>query len=375
VPATGLSAVALNVTVTSTSGSGFLTVYPAGASRPNVSSVNWPAGRTVPNLVQVAVGAGGKVNFFVSSPTNLIVDAEGWYGDSTDSYFVTGLFHTQGSQRWYDSRYISTATGGVHQPLAPGETRTVQFAGGYFPIPADTSAIVLNVTVTSATRAGYLTVFPAGASRPNASSVNFLAGQTVANRVIARVGQGGQISFFNGGGTIDIIVDIGGWFTGSGGGSGSPFVAGVPVRMFDSRSCSCKLPGGYFYDFSFTGNPIAAMALNVTATNSTTSGWLTVYVDDGTHHNANVPNTSDVNFSPGQTVANATIIDLNGVMAFNVYNSNGYTDIIIDIDGLYLPAVSGMASFPVAVVNVKEPNRPPTMPRAETSSRVYAPAG
>jgi hypothetical protein len=375
VPATGLSAVALNVTVTSTSGTGFLTVYPAGASRPTASSLNWTAGRTVPNLVQIGVGTGGKVNFFVSSPAHLIVDVEGWYGDSTDSYFVSGLFHTQGSQRWYDSRYISTAMGGVHQPLGPGETRTLQFAGGYLPIPSDTSAIVLNVTVTSPTKAGYVTVFPAGAPRPNASSANFLAGQTVANRVIARVGQGGQISFFNSGGTIDIIVDVSGWFTGTGGGSGSPFVTGMPVRIFDSRSCACKLPGGYFYDFSFSGPPIAAMALNVTVTNPTTSGWLTVYVDDGTHHNSNVPNTSDVNFSPGQTVANATIIDLNGVMAFNVYNSNGYTDIIIDVDGLYLPAVSGLANVPSAAVHVKEPSRAPMMPGAQAPSRVYAPAG
>ena len=111
------------------------------------------------------------------------------------------------------------------------------------------------------------------------------------------------------------------------------------------------------------------MALNITATNPTATGWLTVYEDDGTHHNANVPRTSDLNFSPGQTVANATIADLNGVMAFNVYNSDGYTDIIIDIDGLYLPAVSGFATVPSSVTYIKEPSRAPLMPRARTSSR------
>ena len=71
----------------------------------------------------------------------------------------------------------------------------------------------------------------------------------------------------------------------------------------------------------------------------------------------------------GQTVANATIADLNGVMAFNVYNSDGYTDIIIDIDGLYLPAVSGFATVPSSVTYIKEPSRAPLMPRARTSSR------
>ena len=369
VPATGVSAVVLNVTVTNTSGTGFLTAYPAGLSRPTASNLNWTAGRTVPNLTQIAVGAGGKVNFYVSSPANLIVDVEGWYGDSTDSYLVSGLYHSQGPQRWYDSRYISTANGGLHQPLAPGETRTIQFAGGYFNIPGDTGAIVLNVTVTSPSKAGWITVFPAGSPRPTASNVNFLPGQAVANRVIARVGQGGQISFFNSGGTTDLIIDINGWFTGPGGGNGSPFITGQPARLFDSRSCTCKLQGGYFYDFSFTGDPIAAMALNITATNPTATGWLTVYEDDGTHHNANVPRTSDLNFSPGQTVANATIADLNGVMAFNVYNSDGYTDIIIDIDGLYLPAVPGFATVPSSVTYIKEPSRAPLMPRARTSSR------
>lgn len=376
VPATGLSAVVLNVSVTNTTGTGYLTVYPTGAPRPTVSSLNWTSGRTVPNLVQTGVGVNGGLSFFVSAAADLIVDVEGWYGDSTDSYAETGLLSMQQATRWYDSRYISTANGGVHEPFKPGETRAIPFVTPYSGIPGDAEAVVLNVTVTSPSSAGWVTVFPTGTPRPNASNLNFRAGQTVANRVIVPLGPDGQVDFYNSSGTTDIIVDLNGWFTGPSDSpnGGSPFVTGAPSRIWDSRTCACKLPGGYFIDFSFTGDPIAALAINLTATDTTASGWLTVYPDDGTHQNGNVPNMSDLNFAPGQTVANAAIANLNGVMAFNVYNSNGYTNTIIDVDGLYLPAVQGLASTLIARVYVREPSRAPLMPKAKSSSRMYAPA-
>ena len=49
------------------------------------------------------------------------------------------------------------------------------------PFVTDVAAIVLNVTVTQPAGAGYITVFPANALQPLASSVNFTAGADVAN--------------------------------------------------------------------------------------------------------------------------------------------------------------------------------------------------
>jgi hypothetical protein len=81
VPAGGVTAVVLNVTVTAPTAEGWLTAWPAGVTKPTASNLNFVPGQTVPNLVVVKVGAGGKVSFFKSSgTTHMIADVVGWYG-------------------------------------------------------------------------------------------------------------------------------------------------------------------------------------------------------------------------------------------------------------------------------------------------------
>ncbi len=58
---------------------------------------------------------------------------------------------------------------------------------------SNVGAVVVNVTATASTAAGYLTVFPGGAARPNASTLNFLPGQTVANLAIVKGGTDGKV--------------------------------------------------------------------------------------------------------------------------------------------------------------------------------------
>ena len=79
---TNASAVVLNVTVTNTTATSYLTAYPAGLSSPPiVSDLNWTQGDTVPNLVVVNVSSSGQVAFYNSlGSTDLIVDVLGYYG-------------------------------------------------------------------------------------------------------------------------------------------------------------------------------------------------------------------------------------------------------------------------------------------------------
>ena len=65
-------------------------------------------------------------------------------------------------------------------------------------------------TVTGAQGAGYLTVFPCGTAAPTASNVNFVAGDTRANAVVAKVGDGGAVCFVSNVG-IDLVVDVNGY--------------------------------------------------------------------------------------------------------------------------------------------------------------------
>jgi hypothetical protein len=74
-------------------------------------------------------------------------------------------------------------------------------------------AVVLNVTVTNPQADGYLTVYPDGSSLPVASNVNFQAGETVPNLVVAPVGSDGKVDIYDGSsGSVQVIADVSGWF-------------------------------------------------------------------------------------------------------------------------------------------------------------------
>ncbi len=73
-------------------------------------------------------------------------------------------------------------------------------------------------------------MFPTGAPRPTASNLNFVAGETVPNLVVAKIGVGGKVSLFNRFGGTHLIADVAGWF---------PEASGLqpmsPVRVLDTR--------------------------------------------------------------------------------------------------------------------------------------------
>ena len=81
IPLTGVSAAMLNVTVAAPTGSGHVTAYPSGTSRPATSTVNF-ARQTASNLVAAAVGSDGKVRFYNDSAASiyLAIDVSGFVG-------------------------------------------------------------------------------------------------------------------------------------------------------------------------------------------------------------------------------------------------------------------------------------------------------
>jgi hypothetical protein len=326
VPATAVSAVVLNVTVTDTTAASFLTVYPTGVARPLVSNLNWAPGQTVPNLVTVALGQGGQLDIFnLAGSTDVIFDVAGWVGDSTNSTGPEGMFNSLTPARLFDSR-------SGFGPIFAGGSIDLQVTGRGSVPATGVSAVVLNVTVTNPTAPSFLTVWPTGTSRPLVSNLNFTAGQTVPNRVIVKVGAGGQVSIFNLAGSTDVVVDVNGWFTdatNTGGGSG--LAAAVPARVFDSRTNgSGPVQGGSSVVVSaFSGaNPPTAVIVNVTATDATQASFLTVWPDDGTPQ----PPTSDLNFVAGQTVPNATVVRS---YVFRVFNAAGSVDVVVDLDAFF----------------------------------------
>jgi hypothetical protein len=203
-------------------------------------------------------------------------------------------------------------------------------------VPADATAVVVNMTVTGPTAPGWLTVFPTGATQPLASSLNFRAGQTVANLVVMPVGVDGKISVVNSHGASHVVVDVMGWFRP---GEGAGYVAlDPPTRDLDSRygnDTRVPLGPGHVHRMEvvrYYGVPADAKAvlLSVIAVFPTESGWLTVYPGG-----AALPPTSTLNFEPGGIVPNATItgIGIDGTVV--IQNPRGFTHIVSDISGYF----------------------------------------
>jgi hypothetical protein len=206
VPASGVSAVVVNVTVTEPTAPSYLTAWPAGATRPLAANLNYLAGQTVPNLVIVKVGEGGRISLYnAAGSTQVVADVAGWFGIDGGSGYV-GL----SPARILDTR----DSPGV--AVGPDSTLELQ-VGGRGGVPSGgVSAVVLNVTVTEPTAPSYLTAWPTGVARPLAANLNYVAGLTVPNLVVATVGDGGRVSLYNAAGSAHVVVDVQGWFPASG---------------------------------------------------------------------------------------------------------------------------------------------------------------
>jgi hypothetical protein len=214
VPATGGTAVALNVTATNVSGAeSFLTVWPSGAERPLASNLNFIQGQTVPNLVLARVGEGGKVSIYNNLGTvDVVADTQGYFPAPGASVASSQYFPTSPA-RILDSRDGTGVPGGAKGHLGEGRTLDLQVRG-VGGVPENATAVVLNVTAADSPGPdSFLTLYPTGTPRPLASNLNFVAGQTVANLVIARIGDGGKVTIYNNLGSTAVVGDVQGWFT------------------------------------------------------------------------------------------------------------------------------------------------------------------
>ncbi|MGE0877890.1 MAG: hypothetical protein AB7L13_12785 [Acidimicrobiia bacterium] len=110
--------------------------------------------------------------------------------------------------RILDTRF---GIGATATPLEPNSSLDLQVIdrGG---VPSDATAVVINITVEGPTEQSYLTAWPRGADRPTASNLNWVAGRTIANLATVKIGDAGQVSFYNFAGTVNVIADVAGYY-------------------------------------------------------------------------------------------------------------------------------------------------------------------
>ncbi|MFD9517369.1 hypothetical protein [Streptomyces sp. NPDC059979] len=336
----GVTAVALNVTVTNTTSAGHVTAFPEGTERPTTSNVNFEAGESVPNLVIVPVGKNGYVEL-----ANRGADAVDLIAD------VTGYFtrtEAAGYTPMTPARFVDTREGlGTSRGQLPGQTTFGTRIGGLRGVPQNISAVALNVTVTNPKEAGHLTVFPSGGSIPTTSNVNFRAGQTVANSVIVPVGPDGSINVRNAAwaGT-DVVVDVVGYYSADSKGAFMPL---EPDRLLDTREASwvhgpLRARGYVWLALSPDEPHIAGYVLNTTVTNTAGTGFLSVAPDPNTWQQYRDkksvfparPTASTLNWTAGRTVPNLVQASSGNTGVVDFWNQGwDNADLVVDIFGYY----------------------------------------
>lgn len=210
-------------------------------------------------------------------------------------------------------------------PLGPGGSLALDT-----PVPPDATAVVLNVTAVAPTAASHLTVWPDGRPRPTASSLNYVAGQTVSNTVTVPVSADGKIRLHNNSGSVHLVVDFFGYYSST---SGLPFHPATPVRAFDTRWDGQPMGHGGERVVAL-GNTVYeadAVVLNVTVTDTTAAGFLTVWQDGKPR-----PITSNLNFPAGWTGANQVIVPVDQYESdIRLYNFGGSANVIVDVAGYF----------------------------------------
>lgn len=247
-----------------------------------------------------------------------------------------------------------------HSPLSTSGVMNVTVAG-IDGVPAGATAVVLHVTATATQAASFLTVWPTGQPQPSAASVNWAAGQTVANLVASGVGTAGQISIFNYAFSVDVVIDLEGYVAPS---SGGLFVPLAPVRVCDTRvsepanQCNANGTAAGTLGAGKTkvinagttfGVPAGAtgVVLNVTATTTSTASYFDVYADG-----AAAPFASSLNWAAGQTISNRVFTAVSDAGNIDVFNAYGTADVVIDLTGYFSPAAAGGGFFPTTPTRI-----------------------
>ncbi|WP_157545842.1 hypothetical protein [Hamadaea tsunoensis] len=354
-PGSGMSAVVMNVTVTGATANSFLTVYPSGQARPTASNLNFVAGWTGANQVTVPIGPDGTVNFYnLTGSVHVIADVAGYY--VTDGYPQIGYGYRPLAA---PTRLLDTRS--THS-LAAHEKITVMFDLGQFQYAG---AAAVNITATGAQAPGFLTAWNGSPFAPEASTLNFTRGSTVANMATVPTGDcafvfsdhsicgdhlhAAELTLQNfSSGPVDVIIDLMGEYDATQIPGGLRFRPVAPTRIVDSRTglgltsaLAANTTGTVSVPAAIAGADSRALALNVTAVAPTKATYLTVWPSGSPR-----PTASNVNPAAGKTVPNSVAALLGGG-AVNVYNAAGTTNVVVDVDGVFdhfayaYPGVSG----------------------------------
>lgn len=239
------------------------------------------------------------------------------------------------------TRVLDTRTAG-DTPLGGGQTRVIDFGKL---VARQIDAVVLNVTTVNATAGGYLTVFPHGVTRPTASNAQHPKGVARASSVTVRVtnqGTGRYVDVFNNAGSVDLVVDLFGFYVDDTASSGlTPSTYGSrDERVYDSRTSGGAFGNGaaraVVVSTGGSQSTLKAVAVNLTVVAPGGAGYLQAWSGAGTP-----PTVSSVNFVKGRTTPNFAIVPVRCAdpgctsASITIRNVSASAHVVVDVLGLY----------------------------------------
>lgn len=313
-----------------------------------------------------------------SSTPDAVYDAD-WNGQATTddpTYIPAGYWEPHQRVHQYASPAGGETYGGVHLST-DDDYLDVGISGGIVPIlkssytpttptrlmdtelggndtvalslglPSNVTSVVLNVTETNPSNPSYLTAFPDGVPWPGTSSLDFSAGETIANLVTVPV-YDGAVDIYNHIGSVEVIADLFGYYTSGG---GSAYNAMAPFRVLDTRNTTSLGAGGTVNvqvgGVSTIPTNVSAVIVNLTAVDATSPSYLTAYAS-GTAR----PVVSNLDFAAGQVIPNLAIVPVNNGM-ITIFNHVGTVDVLADVQGYFTPGGAGQFT-PAAPVRLMD---------------------
>jgi len=224
IPGSAAAAAVLNVTGVSGTASTYLSVYPTTAAgtcaSPAVSTLNLVARQVQANRVMVALGpastGGPDTSVCVYNAVgviNVILDASGWFGGSAAA--DGAQYQPIGPSRICDTRVGSGSTCAGHTIIANAPYMVGVASHGGVPSAGAAQppmATIANLTAIAPTTGTFVTLYPAGITTPNASDINVVPGEVLPNLVVVGLNSGGDVDVFNGAGSVNVVIDVEGWF-------------------------------------------------------------------------------------------------------------------------------------------------------------------
>ncbi|WP_156138661.1 beta strand repeat-containing protein [Microbacterium mangrovi] len=362
IPTSGAGAVSLTATVASTSAQGTLNAQATGDPAWSQVSVYGTVPGATSNAAVLAIGGDGTITFQASSAVSLTLDVQGYYTTVQDGTPAPGGFSPVAGSRIVDTR---SGLGVPLAKIAPGGSVTIQ-VGGKGGVPSNAQAVVANFTVINSggTNGGYVTPYTAGTTRP-ATSLNYTTGATTAAGAQVSLSPDGRITVANPGATsdsVDLVVDIEGYFAVADGSSGQ--FTPATGRIYDSRVApnvtigpdqTITVPVSGFSDVPSTKHGLSAVVVALTVIDSSSSsGYTRAWASGATEPNP----FSSLNYPANSVRTNTITVPVGTDGAIKIHNIGSATvDYVLDLQGWY-------SSPPKPVISCPDPYSPRSWTKA-----------